>query len=123
MSTPLREILRQKVLDSRQKIKASVMDTVIESLEIQMNNAAGEGETSGSIYVNNECHGNHLDNVERILELEEFGKKKSIHDWIFEEIQKNENFKGIYFKRDTEYDGDKIIQEDKIDFYWYIDEN
>lgn len=123
MSTPLREILRQKVLDSRQKIKASVMDTVIESLEIQMNNAAGEGETSGSIYVNNECHGNHLDNVERILELEEFGKKKSIYDWIFEEIQKNENFKGIYFKRDTEYDGDKIIQEDKIDFYWYIDEN
>jgi hypothetical protein len=123
MSTPLREILRQKVLDSRQKIKASVMDNVIESLEIQMNNAAGEGETSGSIYVNNECHGNHLDNVERILELEEFGKKKSIYDWIFEEIQKNENFKGIYFKRDTEYDGDKIIQEDKIDFYWYIDEN
>jgi hypothetical protein len=123
MSTPLREILRQKVLDSRQKIKASVMDTVTESLEIQMNNAAGEGETSGSIYVNNECHGNHLDNVERILELEKFGKKKSIYDWIFEEIQKNENFKGIYFKRDTEYDGDKIIQEDKIDFYWYIDEN
>ena len=67
----LAEILKQKRIESRQKITDDVINTVIESLKNQMNTIAEQGIYWGYIDVRDECR--KLENLN--LDLP-FGKKK-----------------------------------------------
>lgn len=107
-----KEILVKKVIDARQRIKKTVIDTIEESLKTEMRAVAEKGETSGSISVYSECDITQLDELEKVLELE--GIDETSFEWIFQQIENLDSFDDIMF---GEYDG-----EDKICFSWHMDD-
>ncbi len=105
----LAEILKQKILKSRQDIMDNIINRVVESLITEMNTVTDNGGSFGYICVDNECHELNKfisyikTKVKKIIRkkvwrnwwgVKPYNNSEYILQWIYNEISLK--FKGIF---------------------------